>query len=180
MRKTKEVVSDWGDPVPEGQQPLPGQNRDHGKRFLITEMSAYQAERWATRATLALSNRLARELPTETAEELQANPTMPRIGQIMRILGGISFPEMEPLLDEIMACCQIVEPVVTRPITEFDVEEVQTIWMLRSEALALHINFTLAASILDLLAAMSSRSILEDMLISPPRSDSSSPAVSPN
>lgn len=148
-------------------EPQPGDNRDHGKRFLITEMSAYAADRWANRATLALSPRLSRELPEDTAAALQENPSMPGVGRIMTILSGIQFPELDPLLRELWECVEIVEDRIgTRKTTMDDIEEVATIHYLRQEALDIHVNFMLAASILGILATTSMVSILSSASMS--------------
>ena len=117
-------------------------NRDVGKRFLITEMSAMAAERWAARALLAIMNVI--DLSDEEADAGMAGiaSAVSRTG--IKFTGGAAnFGEMEPLLDEMLTCIQIMEPAVTRALTESDVEEIQTLFMLRSEVLKLHTNFSL-------------------------------------
>jgi hypothetical protein len=162
MRKVKDVTINWGTPCPQGQEPLPGQNRDHGKVFRIQEMSAMQGEDWASRATLALLPRLSREVDADIAQELQDNPGMSSVARVGRLLGGIQFPEVKELMHEIMTCIQFVpDPQrldYQRPINaggSDDIEEIETLRILREEALSLHTGFTFAAGIFRLISATS-------------------------
>jgi hypothetical protein len=139
MRKTKEIA------IPAGL----GDGRDEGKRFLITEMPASRAEKWADRAFLALANS-GLNLPAGIERSGMAG-----IAQIAHLVGGIKFVELEPLMDEIMGCIQRVEELVTRQLVENDIEEVASRQFLRGEVLDLHVNFSLAAVILNLIAAAS-------------------------
>ena len=117
-------------------------DRDVGKKFLITEMSAMAAERWAARALLAIMNVI--ELSDDEADAGMAGvaSAMSRTG-INFTGGAANFAEIEPLLDEMLGCIQIMEKATTRALTEDDVEEIQTLFMLRSEVLKLHTNFSL-------------------------------------
>lgn len=170
MRKTKEVVVDWGEPVPEGQEPQPGQNRDHGKRFLITEMSAYAAEKWAMRLTLAMS-----KAGIDVPEGATTWGAILAYGA-MRGLGGISWAEAEPLLDEMWACVQIVEEVATRKPTIEDVEELQTRLMLRREVFDLHAGFFT----LDVLLKQWAYEIVMDRMSSSQTTQTSHPLSEPS
>lgn len=145
MRKTKTVQIDWGKPPIDPENPLPGENRDHGKKFLITEMSAAAAERWAMRLTLAMT-KSGLEVP-----EGATNWGAILAYGIMKGIGSLPWAEAAPLLDEMFACIQIIEPLVTRSPTEDDIEEVQTRIMLRSEVFELHAGFSVA-DVLSLLA----------------------------
>jgi hypothetical protein len=159
--------------------------RDYGKTFRITEMSALAAERWANRATLALAPRLSAELGEEAAEEIVENATMPSMGRIFRVLGRVSFPEMEPLLAELLACVQVVpdpkHPQVVRALNlggMEDIEDVETLRYLRSEVMDLHVGFTMAATVLKSMAAIPQ--LFEPTLTSPSQSELSSPAPRPS
>lgn len=144
MRKSKEVVIQ-----------IPG--RDQGKKFILTEMSARQAERWADRAWLELAHS-AIDLPPGIERG-----GMSGIAEIARLMGNLKFPELAPLMDELLGCVQIV-PDPSRPLPRplmdsgaegDDIEEVSTRQLLRQEVCALHLNFSLAAKILELMAAAS-------------------------
>lgn len=133
MRKTK-VVSVTQD------------GRDKGKNFLITEMPAAQAEKWAARAFLALAH-----AGIEIPEEMQG-AGMAAIAIVgLRALGRVSWHEAEPLMDEMMACVQIIpdpsKPTFFRGLVEDDIEEVMTRALLRSETFEIHTGFSLAAAI---------------------------------
>ena len=106
-------------------------NRDRGKVFVLTEMSAVAAERWATRALLALS-RSGVEMPDSIADGGMAG--MAVVG--FKALTALAFEDADLLLAEMMACVQIM-PDPSRPsvvrnlLIEDDVEEVSTLLTLR-------------------------------------------------
>lgn len=151
------------------EQSVPGAVRDyfwdeeklHPKVFRLTEMSAFAAEEWGARATLALIPRLSREVDPAVAEELRDNTGMLSTYRIGLLLGGISFPEVKDLLKELMSCVQVVTDPgrgLVRPLGlggAEDIEEVETIYFLREEVLNLHTGFTFAAAIFSLVAALS-------------------------
>src|SRR5690348_17281961 len=118
MRKTKIVVID-----------RPG--RDLHKNFLLTEMPASQAEKWAMRAFLAMAH-AGIELPEEIQGAGMAGLAL--IG--LRTLGRVSWVEAEPLMDEMMGCVQFIpdpaKPAFSRALIEDDIEEPQTRLQLRS------------------------------------------------
>jgi hypothetical protein len=148
-RKTEtiKVPSEWG-------------ARDAGKIFRITEMSAAQAEKWAMRALMLLRG---------SGERIPAN--IEGFGMIgVAILGFNVFmnaqikpDELEPLLDEMMTCVQIVRDpknleVATDIVSADDIEEVRTRLWLRSEILRLHTNFSPADALSTFLSAIQAAS----------------------
>jgi hypothetical protein len=142
MRRTAEVTISSEDP----------NNRDAGKTFLLTEMSAAKAEKWAARALLALTN-----AGIEVPEELE-NAGIAAIAMMgVQALSGLSFNQAEPLMDEMFECIQIKEPAITRRLTEDDIEEISTRLFLRGEVLSLHLGFSLAARLSVLRAEMTQR-----------------------
>lgn len=120
-------------------------NRDKDKTFLITEMPAYQAERWATRALLAITNSGA-EVPEDFTNAGMAG--MATFG--LQMLTSIDFDVAAPLLDEMMGCVQInMGNGVIRALMEdgdgADIEEISTRLTLRQAVLELHMGFSFAA-----------------------------------
>ena len=119
--------------------------RDAGKAFRLTEMSASQAEKWAAKAFLALA-RAGVEVPSDIASAGLAG--IATVG--IKALGGMSFHDAEPLLDEMMRCIQYVvdpaRPMFARALIEDDIEEVATRLQLRKELFFLHTNFSLAGA----------------------------------
>lgn len=132
MRKTKIVVID-------------AEGRDQGKRFLLTEMPADQAERWAIRATMALSH-------TEVTEMIP--PQMLSAGWAALAYGAlkafhqIAWEELRPLLEEMMGCVRALpdpaNDLIVRPLVENDIEEVRTRFQIRAELFTLHSGFSFA------------------------------------
>lgn len=130
-----------------------GFGRDAGKQFQITEMSAARAEKWAVRFIIALKGTTAAIPP-----ELE---TLGMVGVAIRginsfLAADVDFAKLEPLLDEMFECVQIVrdpavrdrssgEPIATPLVSPDDVEEIGTRAWLRSEVLRVHTNFSLHA-----------------------------------
>lgn len=124
------------------------EGRDKGKVFLLTEMAARPAEKWAARAFLALAHS-GLEVPGYVAGSGMAGLAI--LG--FRALGGVAWAEAEPLLDEMMLCVKampdpgnpmVVRALVDRGMDGDDIEEVRTRLFLRSEVFALHTGFSLA------------------------------------
>jgi len=126
---------------------IEAENRDKGKTFLLTEMPAAQAEKWAARAFLAMV-KSGVEIPDDVADMGMAG--LATLG--IKALGGISWELAEPLLDEMFECVQIQpdparNPKFARPLAEDDTEEVMTRFTLRRAVLELHVDFSLAAKL---------------------------------
>src|SRR5262245_59998980 len=121
-------------------QPLNGEeNRDAGKLYLLTEMPATQAEKWAMRALLAIG---------KSGLEVPEGAGMAQLAAAsVRHLFSAEYRDVEPLMDEMMACVQIFpDPTksknpTSRILLEDDIEEVTTRLQLRMELFALHTGF---------------------------------------
>jgi len=113
------------------------EGRDKGKTFVLTEMPARAAEKWATKALFALAR-----------SGVELSPDLLKGGMnSIAILGlqgllNIKFEDAEPLLDEMLTCIQIKEPNTVRSLTPDDIEEIQTLFTLRGEVLKLHVGFS--------------------------------------
>jgi hypothetical protein len=122
------------------------EGRDKGKTFHITEMSAYDAEAWAIRAILALTN-----ANVELGQDFDPGMGMANFtGAAFRALLAMHYEDAKPLLDEMMRCVTIkpdpMHPNITRPLLENDTEEVKTLFRLRTAVLTLHTGFSLPGS----------------------------------
>jgi hypothetical protein len=119
--------------------------RDAGKIFILTELPASRAEKWAAKAFLALA---------KSDVDVPANMNdfgMHDIAVIgVKALGKMSFDELEPLLDEMFTCIQIMpdetQPNVTRALFESDIEDVSTRLTLRRAIFGLHLDFFITAA----------------------------------
>ena len=121
-RKTKTVVIDKG--------------RDKGKRFLITEMSVIDADNWAQRALFAVAKG---GLISEIAE----GAGMIDVHTLMKSVGSIDASVGSELLNELLYCVQVI-PSGNEPrdlLIDSDIEDPKTLWVLRKEALMIHIDF---------------------------------------
>ncbi len=130
MRKKKEVT-------------ILDENRDKGKTFVLTEMPALQAERWATRAFLALT-KAGIDIPPDIINQGIVGISILGI----KALAGMHTEEAYWLMDE-MFTCVAYRPApdnalyVRVPIGD-DIEEVSTRLLLRREILELHTGFSFA------------------------------------
>jgi hypothetical protein len=120
---------------------IQAEGRDKGKVFVLTEKSAIEADKWGIRAMLALS-KSGVPIPPEFTE-------MGIIGVLavgIHRLAGVSFADLEPLLDEMLTCVQVMptpeRPDVIRALMPDDIEEVKTLSTLRMEVFRLHTGFS--------------------------------------
>lgn len=120
---------------------IDAEGRDLGKVFLLREMPASQAEKWAARAFLAMA-RSGIDIPDDLAGAGLAG--IAAVG--LKAIGGLGFAEAEPLMDEMFACIQIIpdpaRPAVVRALVESDTEEISTRLRLRKEVFGLHVDFS--------------------------------------
>lgn len=125
------------------------EGRDRGKVFVLKEAPAAQAERWATRALLALA-RSGVEMPANAEGAGWAG--IAYLG--FQALSKLSFDEVQPLLDEMWQCVTLQpdpkHPEITRPLywggpdgEGSDIDEIATMVKLRAEVFALHSGFSL-------------------------------------
>lgn len=113
--------------------------RDQGKEFLITEMSATQAENWAIKVVLAIGN-AGIEIPDNLVSQGMAG--LVAVGYINLL--KIPFDAAKPLLDEMMGCVQFIpSPNIKRLLIEDDIEEISTRLALKKAIWNLHMDFFL-------------------------------------
>lgn len=111
--------------------------RDAGTTFLITEMPIVKADKWASKALLALASGV----------DGMPNAAEGMLGIARVALSAFKqIPEEKalPLLDELLDCVEIVmDSGATRPLdlSIGDVNDLTTLWKLRQEAFSLHIDF---------------------------------------
>lgn len=121
------------------------EGRDIGKTFVITEMPAMKAERWAIRVFLALA-RSGVDVPDDVVQSGMAG----MVSLTLRSLAGVRYEDADPLLTEMMGCVTYrpdpSNPAIKdRRLVDNDIEEVMTILKLRDAILELHTGFSLAA-----------------------------------
>ena len=121
--KTKEIIIEKG--------------RDQGVKFLITEMPIAKADKWAMKALLALAAGGV-DVPDMSAGILGITQVA------FTALRSLDDDKAISLLDELLDCVQIV-PEGGKPrqldLSMNDVQDFSTLWILRKEALGLHIDF---------------------------------------
>lgn len=115
--------------------------RDKDKVFVITEMPASQAEKWAMRAFLAIS-----KSGVEVPAGIEMETGFAGIAKLgLTFISKLPFDVAEPLMDEMMGCVKIqpnaTNPSVVRELIEDDIEEVATRIKIRLEVFKLHAGF---------------------------------------
>lgn len=135
---------------------ISAEGRDHGKVFILTEMSASQAEKWAARAMLAIGQSGV-QIPDDVATAGLAG--VAAIG--IQAISGVPWHLAEPLLDEMFRCIAFqpnpAQPDVVRALMEDDIEEIATRVQLREEVISLHLGFSIAVYTSKLKAAITNR-----------------------
>jgi hypothetical protein len=122
---------------------ITAEGRDKGKVFILTEMPADQAERWAIRALLALT-KSGVELPDDALTAGMAG--LAAVG--VRALAGLNYDDAGPLLDEMLTCAKLEHSPGQPPLPltvggVCQVEEVSTFWKIRMALLTLHTGFSM-------------------------------------
>lgn len=117
---------------------------DRGKQlqFKITEMPATKLERWLTRALLLIA--AANKGEADDGVDLQVAASH-LASQGLRALANVRYEDAEPLLEEMLNCCTRIDAGVDQKCTSDSVdgyiEDVQTLFKLRMEAMKLNLSF---------------------------------------
>jgi hypothetical protein len=127
-RKTKLIV-------------IHGAGRDKGKTFVLTEMSAWDADIWATKALQGMAR----------AKGLDIDPVVARMGwgavaaMGIKAFFAIPYEDLEPLFRQLTDCVQYLvnpaKPGTKRAMIPQDIEEPLTLQQLRWEVFELHGGF---------------------------------------
>lgn len=121
--------------------------RDEGKTFVITEMPITKADNWAMRALFAIAN------GGIDIEGINPNMGMLGMAQVaIKALSGIKPDIGIPLLDELLECVQVLPSSgnARALIIDSDIKDLSTMFTLRKEVLAIHIDFLTQGGGLDL------------------------------
>lgn len=121
------------------------EGRDKGKRFLLTEMPAYQGIRWADKCLLALAASGA-NLP----DGAMGSGMLGILSAGVTALDGLKYDTAAPLLEELIGCAQFQpSPNLSIPLLLGEgcpIEEVRTFWTLRIAIFKLLTGFSMAAN----------------------------------
>lgn len=173
MRKTKTVTIDI-------------EGRDKGKVFVLSEMSAPQAEEWAMRALEAIAQRS--EIPAGLANAGMLGVFILGLKPVL----SAPFAMVKPLLDEMFSTCLSIQPGLdpsilrgagtpliksVGPMTPEDTEEVSTRVFLRDQIFELHTGFSPAAVLSQMWGRVLAAAVSLNTPTSPELSAQSSPAA---
>ena len=137
-------------------------NRDAGSQFLLTEMPAGQAEKWAVRAVLVIENS-GQTIPQDVQGLGMVGIAI--LGFNIFLRGNINPEKLFPLMDEMMTCVKKIrdpqardkmtgEVIATDLVSDDDIRDVKTRLWLKSEVLRLHTGFSLAAAVSSLISVI--------------------------
>lgn len=143
-------------------------NRDAGKQFKITEMSARKAEEWAIRVACAVMatgvnipdgvmgaiGKMSQPKPEDPAarelyDAVMANGMVSLAKFGITALAKVPFSESKPLMDELLSCVEYVydqQKRATIPLDESHIDEPSTWFRLKTEAFKLHVDFLSATA----------------------------------
>lgn len=120
-------------------------NRDAGKVFHITEMSAGETEEWAERFIFAL----LKASPDAAANFDMAQGAASVAAAGLKMLPLINYDDVKPLLDQMFKSITVVpdaeKPHIRRALIASDTEEISTRLQLRAAWFGLHFDFSQAA-----------------------------------
>ena len=123
MRKTRIVTID-------------ADNRDRGKKFLITEMDVFSIDMWGLRALNAMAVG-----GLEISEETKQAGIKGVFALGFESLLKAPINLLEPLWKEMLTCIQVHTKTIDRALIDGDIEEISTLWKLRMEIFDLHVGF---------------------------------------
>ncbi len=145
------------------------EGRDAGRSYHIKEMGALSAEKWAMRAVLALMESgadIPEVKPGQGIEALASLGGKAILGGLM----GIKFETLEPLMNQMLECVSYLpDPgnTLTKTALHADncdnfIEDVATLFQLRSEVLGVHVGFSITDKASNFLGALSGKKEPED------------------
>lgn len=109
--------------------------------FVVKEMSATELERWIIRAVLLVSGSNAATLGSFDVSQAGALLAEKGLG----LLGNVDYEKAKPLLDDLLGCCyrkiEKHQERCTPESVDGYIEDVATLFKLRTEALKLNLGF---------------------------------------
>lgn len=118
---------------------------DKGKRFAITRMDAFTADKWARHAVQSAMRSGAR-IGASLADAGVAGLA----GVGLEIFGFMDEADLDRAFDQLMTCVKIrpdpTNPDITRAVIAADFEEPNTLGLVRGAAFDFHVGFLLAAA----------------------------------
>lgn len=105
------------------------------KSFLIVPMSAYKAEQWMYRAAFAIGRSVE-----DIQQVFSGKPE-----NVIKTILGVPYEQARPLLDDLLACCTLVQGQQLRPLSSPNacdaIENPLTLTKLRIESLKANFGF---------------------------------------
>lgn len=124
-------------------------DRGTEKTFRITEMAASRFEWWLIRAgKILLGTGIGNSVDVDSAEDVQRIIAQTLFKDGLKSLGGVNLEEARELYDDLLRCVELKVGDYYAPLdpetVDAQIESVKTLFLLRKEALMLHIDFLAA------------------------------------
>jgi len=128
----------------------PASGDDAGKKFIITRMSAFAADKWArhiSKAVIQSTNKMSEAMLDQAVRRAMEEGILGIASMSMTIFANIDDEACDKAFDTLLSCVQIVRMEGTMPanVTDADISDPQTLTDLRTEAFNLHVGFFKAA-----------------------------------
>lgn len=126
-------------------------NRDKGRSYIINEMPAEVAERFAYRALLALTSSNTQVPPDISSLDIDMEMDQASMAKLaafgLKAFLSLDYDRIAPLLDQMMQYIQIdMGGGVVRQVMPDcdDIEETSTLFKIRKAFMELHVGFSMA------------------------------------
>ena len=118
--------------------------RDKGKKFLITEMSPWDGEKWGVNCLLAF---MKGGINLPQGYETTGLSGLAALG--FQMFSSLDWETLEPLFNQMMKCVEFVIEIknqpITRPLTNdginFDIEDSITLMEIKYQVWKMHVDF---------------------------------------
>ncbi|MBF0865120.1 MAG: phage tail assembly chaperone [Gluconobacter potus] len=128
----------------------PASGEDAGKKFVITRMPAFAADKWArhlSKAVIQSTNKMSDAMLDQAVRKAMEEGILGIASMSMTIFANVDDEACDKAFDQLLQCVKIKrgQSELASPLLEADISDPQTLTDLRSEAFKLHVVFFKAA-----------------------------------
>ncbi|MFT8326697.1 phage tail assembly chaperone [Gluconobacter oxydans] len=128
----------------------PASGEDAGKKFVITRMPAFAADKWArhlSKAVIQSTNKMSDAMLDQAVRKAMEEGILGIASMSMTIFANVDDEACDKAFDQLLQCVKIKrgKSELASPLLEADISDPQTLTDLRSEAFKLHVGFFKAA-----------------------------------
>ncbi|MFT8346601.1 phage tail assembly chaperone [Gluconobacter oxydans] len=128
----------------------PASGEDAGKKFVITRMPAFAADKWArhlSKAVIQSTNKMSDAMLDQAVRKAMEEGILGIASMSMTIFANVDDEACDRAFDQLLQCVKIKRgnSELASPLLEADISDPQTLTDLRTEAFNLHVGFFKAA-----------------------------------